>query len=397
MKKILCILTLVIALVCTFSSCAHEHEWGGWQVTQAATCTTEGSKERSCSCGEKETQVIPAQHKYNPDICTVCNEQKPSKGLEFKSIDGGWEVDFNDANADPETMIIVIPPVYNGIPVIKIAAYAFSLAKLYSVEIPEGVKEIGESAFSCSEISSISFPSSIEIIGSEAFLNCENLVNIYIEDNVKIIKDRAFKDCTGLYTLTIGSNNATTAITDMEEFVFSGCKNLESVTLNNCVKRIGEYAFHDCTLLYSVKLSESVEEISKGAFFDSGLKKITIPNGVKTIEYDAFWDCPLESIIIPKSVTYIGNAFNWCTKLKCIYFEGSEAEWNKVANDCNLEIYNDCFFYSENQPEANGVLWRYVNGVPRTWACSNCGGDGHILFSNKLYTCSKCNGTGNDY
>lgn len=38
-----------------------EHTWSEWQVTQAATSTTDGLKERRCEvCGESETEVIPA-------------------------------------------------------------------------------------------------------------------------------------------------------------------------------------------------------------------------------------------------------------------------------------------------------------------------------------------------
>ena len=38
----------------------HEHSFGEWTTTKEATCTEEGSKERVCECGEKETEVIAA-------------------------------------------------------------------------------------------------------------------------------------------------------------------------------------------------------------------------------------------------------------------------------------------------------------------------------------------------
>lgn len=37
----------------------HKHTWGEWTTTKEATCTTEGTKERTCVCGEKQTEVIP--------------------------------------------------------------------------------------------------------------------------------------------------------------------------------------------------------------------------------------------------------------------------------------------------------------------------------------------------
>ena len=37
---------------------AHVHSFSKWTVTKTATCTEEGRKERTCECGEKETQSI---------------------------------------------------------------------------------------------------------------------------------------------------------------------------------------------------------------------------------------------------------------------------------------------------------------------------------------------------
>ncbi|MDR0883518.1 MAG: chitobiase/beta-hexosaminidase C-terminal domain-containing protein [Oscillospiraceae bacterium] len=41
------------------------HAWGAWKVTKAATCTSAGSQNRTCPCGEKQTQSIKALgHSY---------------------------------------------------------------------------------------------------------------------------------------------------------------------------------------------------------------------------------------------------------------------------------------------------------------------------------------------
>ncbi len=43
----------------------HTHSFGAWTVVTEATCTADGRKERVCSCGEKETESIPATgHSY---------------------------------------------------------------------------------------------------------------------------------------------------------------------------------------------------------------------------------------------------------------------------------------------------------------------------------------------
>lgn len=46
-------------------SSAHKHSYGEWKETKPATCTEKGEKERTCECGEKQTQDIPmTDHKY---------------------------------------------------------------------------------------------------------------------------------------------------------------------------------------------------------------------------------------------------------------------------------------------------------------------------------------------
>lgn len=59
MKKAL---SLILALVLCLSLCAcgHTHEFGEWTTVKEATCTEDGLKERSCPCGEKESEAIAA-------------------------------------------------------------------------------------------------------------------------------------------------------------------------------------------------------------------------------------------------------------------------------------------------------------------------------------------------
>ena len=46
----------------------HEHDFGDWTTVKEATCLEDGSKERVCGCGEKQTETIKALgHKWgNP-------------------------------------------------------------------------------------------------------------------------------------------------------------------------------------------------------------------------------------------------------------------------------------------------------------------------------------------
>ena len=57
----------------------HEHAYGEWHVISEATCKREGKKERVCSCGDKETEMIgTVGHHYVNDLCTMCKERDPN-------------------------------------------------------------------------------------------------------------------------------------------------------------------------------------------------------------------------------------------------------------------------------------------------------------------------------
>ena len=112
MKKaslILLIITILLAIL-AFSGCEHEHEWGEWTTTKVATCTSEGSQNRTCECGETETKTIPAightdgkwvleseatctaaGSKIQP--CSVCNETIKTETIPAKGhVAGMWVV-----------------------------------------------------------------------------------------------------------------------------------------------------------------------------------------------------------------------------------------------------------------------------------------------------------------
>lgn len=90
MKKVLCFVLMAV-MVLTLASCGHKHAFGEWTTVTEATCTAEGLRERVCECGEKETEAVPAGHKYGDPVavgdftcenggtvektCTVCSEK----------------------------------------------------------------------------------------------------------------------------------------------------------------------------------------------------------------------------------------------------------------------------------------------------------------------------------
>lgn len=103
MKKLIFSL-LILACCLSLMGCGHSHEFGEWAVIKEASCVADGEKIRTCSCGETETEIIPAAgHSYGEPIeirevtcekdgeeektCTVCGstaiETIPTTGHSF--------------------------------------------------------------------------------------------------------------------------------------------------------------------------------------------------------------------------------------------------------------------------------------------------------------------------
>ena len=97
MKKLLVVLLLGIACILALSSCndtppadsgngdnsgSHTHAFGEWVTLRNATCTVAGERERSCSCGEKQTQPINAPHTeaVAPAVAATCIENGKTEG-----------------------------------------------------------------------------------------------------------------------------------------------------------------------------------------------------------------------------------------------------------------------------------------------------------------------------
>ncbi len=71
MKIKLCLFFLILSAVLLASCEGHVHSWSEWTVVKQPSCAEAGSQERVCSCGQKETEEIPAlQHNYGPYTVT---------------------------------------------------------------------------------------------------------------------------------------------------------------------------------------------------------------------------------------------------------------------------------------------------------------------------------------
>ena len=161
----------------------------------------------------------------------------------------------------------------------------------------------------------------VKKINDYAFSRCRGLTSITIPNSVTSIGSWAFEVCSGLTSITIPNS-----VTSLGNSAFEGCSGLTSVTIPNSVTSIGGSAFGGCSSLTSVTIPNSVTSIGEGAFGGcSSLTSVTIPNSVTSIGNNAFQYCSaLTSVTIPNSVTSIGDvAFSYCSGLTSVTIPNS--------------------------------------------------------------------------
>ncbi len=240
---------------------------------------------------------------------------------------------------------------------------------LTSVNIPEGVTEIGRCAFAfCTSLASVSIPVSVTKIVSEAFDHCYSLEEIRYA-GTKAQWKAVKKDEPWNFAVASKIIKCADGTEELPQFIIDGnvlkryLGRDDSFDIPEGVTEIGEYAFSECCSLTSVNIPDSVTEIGEGAFGRCGsLESITIPKSVTKIANAAFWGCrSLKSVEIPESVTEIGeDAFRWCESLESItipismvkigknalqrrtpalgiYYDGTEEQWHNIEMDAELK------------------------------------------------------------
>lgn len=370
MKKLLCSVFLLLALICALVSCGHTHSWGEWITEKAATCTEDGTLKRYCNgCDEFETQTQSASHSYVNGVCTLCNEKEPSEGLYFtySGTDDGYTVDhYNGSDTD-----VVIPAFYKGEPVTAIEYNAFYYDSITSITLPSSITYIGSGAFDgCHELKNVYIQDleswyNIRFVdldsnplhyGADLYLNNVLVTEVAFAEGTTEINANAFAGCTSIESVTIPDG-----VTQIGNRAFDNCKNLKSVTIPNSVTKIDDDAFYGCpnikevhitsiekwckikfgdseyweiiggdlylngSLLTEVVIPDGITSIDRGPFCNrDSITSVVIPEGVTKINSEAFYGCDnLKSISLPQSLTYLSStAFQYCKNLEGISIPG---------------------------------------------------------------------------
>ena len=109
------------------------------------------------------------------------------------------------------------------------------LKKVTMLEIPDGVRRIGEGAFGgCKSLERVTMSewARVKIIGPGAFYGCTNLTRVEIPEDVTEIDNCAFQGCTSLTCVEIPED-----VTRIGESAFFLCESLESVSYSGMMEQ----------------------------------------------------------------------------------------------------------------------------------------------------------------
>jgi len=301
----------------------------------------------------------------------VLKNKKFSKGLEYTLSSDGTYYIVSGIGTCTDTDV-VIPDVYNDLPVKSIGDRAFDYCDdITSVKIPSSTTYIGGGAFwFCSNLEFITLSEGLTYIGVQAFWGCISIDYVTIPASVTNIDLYAFGFCENLKEITVNENNTTyksiegnlyskdgttliqyaigkkaTSFDILDSVVnigygaFYACHNLITVEIPNEITNIGGWAFNYCDNLVTIVVDDSngyYKSINGNLYSKDGTTLIqyaigkndtsyVVPEGVMIIQSGAFEGCKnLSSVVIPVSTTSIGShAFSWCENLTSITIPNS--------------------------------------------------------------------------
>ena len=256
------------------------------------------------------------------------------------------------------------------------------------------VTEIMHDAFRYyTRLTKISMGNNVEVINDYGFSGCKNLTDVKLSNSLYDAGYKAFGNCTRLENITLPIS-----LTGNASEMFSGCKSLKTVEFAEGATKIPNGLFENGSIT-SFVCPESIVEIGKYAFGNcSNLEEVKFSDKLEIIGEGAFWNCgKIQEIELPKSLKemqngYYNGTFSNCSSLKKINIPKSLKEGNRAFEGCSLLNEIEWENGITNIPEG---LFKNCAGlenvkIPDTvteigrYTFENCNNLVNISFSNNL-------------
>lgn len=218
------------------------------------------------------------------------------------------------------------------------------------LEIPAGVKEIGNSNHSLagmSKLKTLVLNDGLEKIDSYSFSSLGALENVYIPKSVTEMGTGIFSGLDNLKSVTFQEG-----LTIIGDNLFQGCSNLREIIIPNSIKNIPDNLFTGVANLNLIILPEELDSIGGDGLFSCGQNsdelKIIMPTTVKEWRSGAVFSSPkLKEIVLPGNVDFpIGLINNGCGLEKVII----TSEPNSIAYGAFGNLHNaDIYYYGSQE------------------------------------------------
>ncbi len=182
-----------------------------------------------------------------------------------------------------------------------------------TVNIPEGVKSIGEGAFAWNmHLEKVVLPSSVKLINKDAFLFCYKLNDVEIPEGVQYIDDRAFLGCH------IKDLQFPESIEYIGRASF-GVNHTKTLCIPEKMIEVMPGTFYGNEVMDEIVWPSHIFKIGFEAFLgSSNLKTLDLPNDICIVDSVAFYYCTgLTKVLLPANLQRLGlGAFGRCVNLR---------------------------------------------------------------------------------
>ena len=213
--------------------------------------------------------------------------------------------------------------------------------KLKNVTLPSTLTDIGRNVFASTGVEYLEIPAGVKEIGNSnhSLAGMSKLKTLVLNDGLEKIDSYSFSSLGALENVYIPKS-----VTEMGTGIFSGLDNLKSVTFQDGLTIIGDNLFQGCSNLREIIIPNSIKNIPDNLFTGvANLNLIILPEELDSIGGDGLFSCGQNSdelkIIMPTTVKEwrSGAAFS-SQKLKEIVLPGNvDFPIGLINNGCGLE------------------------------------------------------------